>query len=60
MLKKLLIFALTSGLAARTAQAWLARRQHSRQQTASGARAADQGRWADDGGRVMPPPSAQG
>ncbi len=60
MLKKLLVLALTSGLAARTAQAWLARRQRSRQQTANGVRTVEHGRWADDGGRVMPPSSPQG
>lgn len=54
MLKKVLVFALTSGLAARAAQAWLSRRRQRRLQ-AAGQRAADIGRWADDGGRVMPP-----
>ena len=55
MLKKLLVFAITSGLAARAAKAWLARRENDRQSPTHGHRAADQARWADDGGRVVPP-----
>ena len=55
MLKKLLVFALTSGLAANAARAWLTRREHSRPQAGSPPRAADAGRWADDGGRIVPP-----
>jgi hypothetical protein len=55
MLKKLLVFAITSGLAARAAQAWLERRHSHRPQPKHGDRAADQARWADDGGRVVPP-----
>jgi hypothetical protein len=55
MLKKVLVFAVTSGLAARAAQAWLARRDQRRLQHRSGERAADQARWADDGGRIVPP-----
>jgi hypothetical protein len=54
MLKKLLVFALTSGLAARAARSWLADRDQ-RRRSATNPRSADQARWADDGGRVMPP-----
>jgi hypothetical protein len=55
MLEKLLVFALTSGLAARATQAWLARSNQRRGQAATKSQASDEGRWADDGGRVLPP-----
>ena len=55
MLKKVLVFALTSGLAARAWRAWLARRGPAHRQPPGSGRAADDARWADDGGRVMPP-----
>ena len=54
-MKKLLVFALTSGLAARAVRSWLAQRDQRRQSNASGPRSEDNARWADDGGRVMPP-----
>lgn len=55
MLRKFLVIALTSGLAARAAKSWLARQELRRRQANGSGRLADEARWADDGGRVTPP-----
>jgi hypothetical protein len=56
MLKIVLVFALTSGLAVRAWRAWRAHRYPVQRQPPGSGRATDDARWIDDGGRVMTPP----